>query len=171
MDLLREAPLWGHPCTPWIPKRANAGAEWRAPPPDLYISERVRRRAGPDGECTSVGARYGRRHSRTRGWAWELEFFRDADGREPVVTWLDNLDAVKREAAKRGLSIVLASQGPAVVGTEYGKNLGDGLFEFRLRIDAQVILQKHAPHLLAKYPIRRTARSCCGSTSTLTGTS
>lgn len=84
--------------------------------------------------------------------AWELEFFRDADGREPVVTWLDNLDAVKREAAKRGLSIVLATQGPAVVGTEYGKNLGDGLFEFRLRIDAQVILQKHAPHLLAKYP-------------------
>ena len=84
--------------------------------------------------------------------SWELEFFQDAHGREPVKDWLDSLDEAKQQAALRGLSKILAEQGPAVTASEYGKALEQGLYEFRLRVDAQVVLQKHAPELLAKHP-------------------
>lgn len=74
---------------------------------------------------------------------WELVFYSDSNGREPVREWLDDLDDVKRAAAMRGLSVILAHLGPAVAGTEYGRWLSHGLFEFRLRIDAATILAKH----------------------------
>lgn len=84
--------------------------------------------------------------------AWELEFYEDKDGREPVKDWLDGLEPVKKAAALRGLSVILGNEGPSVLGTEYGKPLGKGLFEFRLRIDAATVLAKHHPGLLEKYP-------------------
>ena len=83
---------------------------------------------------------------------WELEFYVDKNGREPVREWLDGLDKVKRAAALRGLSVILAAEGPGVSSTEYGKPLHKGLFEFRLRIDAATILAKHDPGLLEKFP-------------------
>ena len=82
---------------------------------------------------------------------WELEFYADKNGREPVREWLDGLDKVKRAAALRGLSVILATEGPGVSSTEYGKPLNKGLFEFRLRIDAVTILAKHDPGLLEKF--------------------
>jgi hypothetical protein len=83
---------------------------------------------------------------------WELEFYADKYGREPVKEWLESLDGVKRAAAMRGLSVILANEGPGVSSTEYGKPLKKGLFEFRLRIDATTVLAKHDPALLAKFP-------------------
>ena len=61
----------------------------------------------------------------------ELEFYADQNGREPVREWLDELDEVKRAAALRGLSVILAAEGPGVSSTEYGKPLNKGRFEFR----------------------------------------
>ena len=64
----------------------------------------------------------------------------------------DGLDDVKRAAAMRGLSVILAHLGPSVAGTEYGRWLSHGLFEFRLRIDAATILAKHDARLLSQFP-------------------
>lgn len=83
---------------------------------------------------------------------WELEFYADKHGKEPVREWLDGLDAVKRAAALRGLSVILANEGPGVCSTEYGQPLNKGLFEFRLRIDAATVLAKHDPSLLERFP-------------------
>jgi hypothetical protein len=82
---------------------------------------------------------------------FELEFYDEPEtGREPVRDWLDQLDDVRRAAALRGLSLVLAAAGPEVCRSEYGKALGRGLYEFRLRHDAGEIIRAHNPDLLAK---------------------
>jgi hypothetical protein len=82
---------------------------------------------------------------------YELEFYDEPQsGREPVRDWLDRLDPVKRAAAMRALSIILAGEGPGVCSTEYGKNLGGGLCEFRLRHDADEVLRARRPDLYEK---------------------
>lgn len=48
--------------------------------------------------------------------------------------------------------MILAHFGPAVTGSEYGRWLSHGLFEFRLRIDAATILAKHDARLLRHFP-------------------
>lgn len=57
----------------------------------------------------------------------------DDGGREPVAVFIDNLESHKRAALLAALQEVLARLGKDVCNTEYGKNLGRSLFEFRLR--------------------------------------
>ncbi len=51
----------------------------------------------------------------------------------PVVRFLDELVPHERAAVVAGLNEILSRQGLDVCATEYGKNLGKGLGEFRLR--------------------------------------
>jgi hypothetical protein len=74
--------------------------------------------------------------------AWTIEFFEDDQGRQPAREWLQSLDSGKRAAAIAAIEIVLADMGPDVCSTEYGKHLGQGLFEFRIRHDEAVIRGK-----------------------------
>lgn len=55
---------------------------------------------------------------------------------------MQSLDSGKRAAAIAAIEILLADMGPDVCGTEYGKHLGKGLFEFRIRHDEAVIRGK-----------------------------
>jgi putative component of toxin-antitoxin plasmid stabilization module len=80
---------------------------------------------------------------------YELEFFEE-NGREPVRDWLDGLTEHKRAAAMRALSIVLADQGIGVAQSEFGKALGGGLYEFRIRHSAQEIVEKFRPGMTAR---------------------
>lgn len=90
-----------------------------------------------------------------RDMSYELEFYDDpTSGREPVRDWLEGLDYVKRSAAMRALAIILAEDGPKVCATEYGKAMGQGLFEFRLRHDASEVLRTRRPELHAKLGIQ-----------------
>jgi hypothetical protein len=83
--------------------------------------------------------------------SFELEFYDEpATGREPVRDWLDRLDDIPRTAALRGLSLVLATKGADVCRSEFGKALGGGLYEFRLRRDAAQLIREHQPELLDK---------------------
>ncbi|OHV73648.1 hypothetical protein BCD48_33265 [Pseudofrankia sp. BMG5.36] len=68
-----------------------------------------------------------------------------------MCDWLDSLDTGRRNAAMRGLSLVLAVEGPAVCNSEYGKALGGGLYELRIRHDAAELLRAHNPRLLEKF--------------------
>jgi hypothetical protein len=66
----------------------------------------------------------------------KLEFYEDERGDSPVRRWLrKELTLAKRQALGYAMQIVLQRLGVAVCGTEFGKQLGGGLFEFRLRSD------------------------------------
>lgn len=72
--------------------------------------------------------------------AFTIEFFEDDDGRSPVEQWMDNdLSAFKLAALLAGLEHVLSHRGVEVCSTEWGKQLGEGLFEFRIRHTAAEI--------------------------------
>jgi phage-related protein len=73
---------------------------------------------------------------------WNVEFFSDDGGRRPVREWLGSLDKAKRNAAIAAIEIQLAELGLDVCASEHGRQLGGGLFEFRIRHDEQVIRRK-----------------------------
>ena len=78
---------------------------------------------------------------------YELEFYCDPNGTEPFREFLEGLSDVKREALESALILILGRQGQDVCGTEFGKPLKGGLFEFRLRFEESVILGKVRPRL------------------------
>jgi phage-related protein len=73
---------------------------------------------------------------------FKLEFYTDEAGDQPVLRWLrEELSATQRRAIGVALREILEAEGIAVCRGGYGKQLGDGLFEFRLRHDAGEILR------------------------------
>jgi hypothetical protein len=76
---------------------------------------------------------------------FELEFYDDPEtGRLPVLDWIKNdLTPYQRRAIGVAMHEVLQRLGIDVCKSHYGKHLGDGLFEFRLRNDADEIIAKH----------------------------
>ena len=71
---------------------------------------------------------------------WQLEFFEDENGRAPCREWMKrDLDDVERAALTVAFTYVLQIRGLGVCGTEWGKQLGEGLFEFRIRHSAAEI--------------------------------
>ena len=64
---------------------------------------------------------------------YALEFFIEDDGREVVREWLRGLSLTKKQALGSAMRVVLQDLGVGVCGTEFGRQLGAGLFEFRLR--------------------------------------
>jgi hypothetical protein len=73
---------------------------------------------------------------------WGVEFYADEGGREPCREWADDLSPQKRAAFASAVRLVLARRGLDVVETEYGKALGEGLYEFRVRWTASEIRHK-----------------------------
>lgn len=73
---------------------------------------------------------------------WTVEFYEDDDGRAPAREFLLSLSSVKRAAAIAAVEAVLAPMGLDVCKSEYGRALGNGLYEFRLRHDERTILSK-----------------------------
>ena len=71
---------------------------------------------------------------------YTIEFYEDANGDQPVRRWLkEELTPRKRRALGQAMNEVLQHLGVGVCGTEFGKQLGGGLFEFRLRRDLSEI--------------------------------
>jgi len=73
---------------------------------------------------------------------WDVEFYADEGGREPCREWADDLSPQKQTAFAAAVRLVLARRGLDVVESEYGKALGDGLYEFRVRWTASEIRHK-----------------------------
>jgi hypothetical protein len=73
--------------------------------------------------------------------SYTIEFYADPEtGREPVLDWInDDLTAFQRRSIGLAMSEILEVNGINICDTEYGKNLGGGLFEFRLRHGADEI--------------------------------
>jgi phage-related protein len=71
-----------------------------------------------------------------------LEFYEDEHGDQPVLRWLrEELSPTQRRAIGVAMAEILQAEGVGVCRTSYGKQLGGGLFEFRLRHDAAEILR------------------------------
>jgi len=78
----------------------------------------------------------------TQGGTWDVEFYEDENGREPCRDWIEDLSREKRLALETALEHVLAVRVLDVVRTEFGKALGHGLYEFRLRWSAAEVARK-----------------------------
>lgn len=66
--------------------------------------------------------------------SFTLEFYQDAVGRKPVLDWLrDKVSISTRRVVGTALREILQEQGVRVCGTPFGRQLGGGLFEFRLK--------------------------------------
>jgi hypothetical protein len=65
---------------------------------------------------------------------YKIEFYEDEHGDAPVLRWLrEELSPRKRRALGTAMRRVLQLLGIGVCDSEFGKQLGKGLFEFRLR--------------------------------------
>lgn len=67
---------------------------------------------------------------------WDVEFYENERGVEPMKDWLKDLDPSKRAAAVGAIEVVLTRLGTDVCNSEWGKHLGHGLYELRIRHDA-----------------------------------
>lgn len=67
--------------------------------------------------------------------SFELEFYETAYGDQPARRWMKDLLPTKRRALGMAMDAVLAHEGVGVCETKWGKPLGGGLYEFRLRDD------------------------------------
>ncbi len=65
---------------------------------------------------------------------YTLEFYEDERGDKPVLRWIrEGLSRSQRASLGQAMREVLQEEGVGVCGTEFGRQLGGGLFEFRLR--------------------------------------
>lgn len=70
----------------------------------------------------------------------------DEHGDEPVYRWLsDELAPHERRILGYAMKEVLQEEGIEVCGTEYGRQLGGGLFEFRVRGTVGDFIKKPLP--------------------------
>ncbi len=77
-----------------------------------------------------------------------LEFFVEDDGRPVVLGWFRSLSLTKKQILGSAMREILQVLGVGVCGTEFGKQLGKGLFEFRLRQKAGEIHHGNSPNKL-----------------------
>ena len=73
---------------------------------------------------------------------YELEFYRDENGREVVREWLRSLSLTQRQVLGAAMNAVLQHKGIGVCGSEFGRQLGGGLFEFRVRLDPKTVSEE-----------------------------
>ena len=67
---------------------------------------------------------------------YEIEFYGDENGDKPVRRWIaEELTRSQRFELGRSMRQQLQEKGVGICATSYGKQLGRGLFEFRLRRD------------------------------------
>ena len=74
---------------------------------------------------------------------YQLEFFAEDDGTKPVLAWIKtDLTATQRRAVGTAMRRVLQVNGIGVCASSWGKQLGDGLFEFRVRLTGRQMLRE-----------------------------
>ena len=66
-----------------------------------------------------------------------IVFYETSQGEKPVLRWIkEDLSVRQRRALGYAVYRLLQRYGVSVCDTEFGRQLGGGLFEFRLRIQA-----------------------------------
>lgn len=73
---------------------------------------------------------------------YSLEFYQDVDGTKPALVFMRSLDLPKRRAIGTGIRIALQELGGDVAEGNWGRNLGGGLYEFKVDQTAEQILRR-----------------------------
>ncbi len=69
------------------------------------------------------------------GAPYSIEFYEESSGAKPALRWIrEDLSVRQRRALGHAMYRLLQRYGVGVCGTEYGRQLGGGLFEFRVRL-------------------------------------
>lgn len=76
---------------------------------------------------------------------YEVEFYAEDGGRMPVRDWLLSLPPSQKRAVGQAINKILQRDGINVCGTEFGKQLRGGLFEFRVRASSADVLKPGEP--------------------------
>jgi hypothetical protein len=100
---------------------------------------------------------------------YELEFYDDGNGREPVRRWLDSLSEDKRAAAMRGLSLVLAEQAQGSLTRSTARHSATASTSFGFATAPRRSSKGSAPSWPTGSVRSPTTRCCCGCSSTHTG--
>ena len=88
-------------------------------------------RRGPGVQCGEVDPTY------------RIEFYEDDEGDSPVRRWLTReLSVRQRRALGVAMFEYLQHYGAGVCSSEFGKALGEGLYEFRLRHDLPEMVRR-----------------------------
>lgn len=89
--------------------------------------------------------------------SWTLTFLELSDGTSPYETFLRRLNPYQRVVVTTAVEAILAVEGIAVCRTEWGKALGGGLYEFRIRRTLRTIADSVAvplpPGIQADRPV------------------
>lgn len=64
---------------------------------------------------------------------YRAHYYRTASGKEPAADFIESLNKKKRATLMAAIREILCEQGIDVCASEWGKNLGKGLCEFRVR--------------------------------------
>lgn len=73
---------------------------------------------------------------------YEIEFYEVPGGRKPVYEWITReLSVTDRRSLGVAMREILQKQGIDVCGSAFGRQLGEGLFEFRLNQNAEQVLR------------------------------
>lgn len=65
---------------------------------------------------------------------FEIEFYEDESGKKPALDWIKNdLTEYQRRVIGLAMNEILQYEGTGVCDGEWGKALGGGLYEFRVR--------------------------------------
>lgn len=76
---------------------------------------------------------------------WSIEFWEDDRGRSPFEVWFTKLHEYDQAVVDAVLTHVVARLGMDVCSTEWGKPLGRGLYEIRIRQSLNAILNWGRP--------------------------
>lgn len=77
--------------------------------------------------------------------SWTLEVWEDPSGRSPFEKWYNKLDDHDQAVVETALVKILERYGQDIVATEWGKALGGGLYEFRIRKKLSTLLNWDNP--------------------------
>ncbi|AKI99214.1 hypothetical protein ATI61_106589 [Archangium gephyra] len=74
---------------------------------------------------------------------YDVGFYEDEDGSSPVFRWITKeLSPAQRRSVTAALEELVAYMGPDVVRTDFGKNLGGGVIELRIRQSEEQVLKR-----------------------------
>lgn len=78
---------------------------------------------------------------------WTLQVWQSPSGRAPFQVWYEKLNDHDQAVVEVALTKILQRFGQDIVSTEWGKPLGGGLYEFRIRRHLRSNGAKHHPVL------------------------
>lgn len=73
---------------------------------------------------------------------WTIDLWEDKNGRSPFDKWFQKLPEYEQAVVDATIKHVLAPLGRDICETTWGKSLGDGLYELRIGVSLNAILNR-----------------------------